>query len=414
MIAPRPQFVEPALTLLESPRAQHTTRERVDEQRLSRVARAAVAQISELLDVPVTVIDLHGMVIASSDPPLEGRSYLPVGAMVTVPLRLGAQTGQVIVGPLGQPIGTPPRVVQALAELVVSQLVGSQSQSHHDRKNQLVHDLLLGLATDEATILREAELLGLDLNQPRSMILIDAAAFICCGATPGGEGLADEQIQRRVRAVIRAVVRFFHLPNDTICAYIGDGLIAILKASNTRNLARWADRNTSPALASDAWANLYALRRASEELLRQLRADTACAISIGIGRYHPGIVGLARSYQDARAALELGCRFHGPNQVHCLDRLGVAAFVGIADEHTKLDLAAHLLSPLDHEPDLITTLIVFFGADCNASTAATQLSIHRNTLRYRFDKIASLTGLDPRRFDDAVQIRLALLLRTLG
>ena len=42
-----------------------------------------------------------------------------------------------------------------------------------------------------------------------------------------------------------------------------------------------------------------------------------------------------------------------------------------------------------------------------------RLSIHRNTLSYRLDKIASLTGLDPRRFDDAVQIRLAVVLRSL-
>ncbi|WP_369128003.1 helix-turn-helix domain-containing protein [Ligilactobacillus salivarius] len=39
--------------------------------------------------------------------------------------------------------------------------------------------------------------------------------------------------------------------------------------------------------------------------------------------------------------------------------------------------------------------------------------MHRNTLNYRLDKIASLIGLDPRRFDEAVQIRLALLLRKL-
>ncbi|NJM07330.1 hypothetical protein HC891_15805 [Candidatus Gracilibacteria bacterium] len=96
-----------------------------------------------------------------------------------------------------------------------------------------------------------------------------------------------------------------------------------------------------------------------------------------------------------------------------LDRLGVAAFIGLADESTKRDLAAHLLSPLDHEHDLITTLSIFFAANCNASVAAARLAIHRNTLSYRFDKVASLTGLDPRRFDDAVQIRLALLLRSL-
>ena len=36
-----------------------------------------------------------------------------------------------------------------------------------------------------------------------------------------------------------------------------------------------------------------------------------------------------------------------------------------------------------------------------------------DTLGYRLDKVALLTGLDPRHFDDAVQIRLSLLLRAL-
>jgi carbohydrate diacid regulator len=163
---------------------------------------------------------------------------------------------------------------------------------------------------------------------------------------------------------------------------------------------------------SSSWANLVALRRAGSALLKRLQSDTDAAISIGIGRYHPGIPGLARSYQDARAALSLGRRFHGRNGVHGLDALGIAAFVGVSDEATKVDLAMHLLSPLDHEPELLETLSVFFAHDCCPSSTAKELSIHRNTLSYRLDKIASLTGLDPRCFDHAVQIRLALLLRS--
>jgi DNA-binding PucR family transcriptional regulator len=72
-----------------------------------------------------------------------------------------------------------------------------------------------------------------------------------------------------------------------------------------------------------------------------------------------------------------------------------------------------MLGPLDHEPELIETLDAFFAADCSPSTTACQLSIHRNILNYRLDKGALLTGLDPRHFDQAVQIRLALLLRSL-
>lgn len=76
-----------------------------------------------------------------------------------------------------------------------------------------------------------------------------------------------------------------------------------------------------------------------------------------------------------------------------------------------MELANHLLSPLDNEPDLISTPKIFFEQDCTFLATAKRLCIHRNTLTYRLEKITSLTGLDPRCFDEAVQIRLALLLQ---
>ena len=57
---------------------------------------------------------------------------------------------------------------------------------------------------------------------------------------------------------------------------------------------------------------------------------------------------------------------------------------------------------------------MFFDENCCPSKTASHLAIHRNTLSYRLDKVTSLTGLDPRRFDDAIQMRLALLLRAVG
>jgi carbohydrate diacid regulator len=94
--------------------------------------------------------------------------------------------------------------------------------------------------------------------------------------------------------------------------------------------------------------------------------------------------------------------------------MGIAGIVGISDDRTKQELAQYLLGPLDHEPELLHTLSTFFAANCSPSATASDLAIHRNTLSYRLDKITALTGLDPRRFDDAVQIRLALLIRSLN
>jgi carbohydrate diacid regulator len=378
-----------------------------------RVAEAVTERVSELLHAPISVVDARGLVISSSEPkliglPFERAAHEQSAQPLRVPFRLDGRMAEVIVGePIGEEVISP-RLAQVLVELVINQtVVVERTPNQHELKNNFIYNLLHGLIDDEDAIVREARLLGMDFTPPRAVILIDAADYILSSSDSTRIEM-DAQIRRRCQFVVGTVVSFFHLPNDTICAYIGNGEVAVLKASNTKNLVTWADSDVED---SASWANLTALRRAGNALLKQLQSDTDAAISIGIGRYHPGLRGLAHSYQDARAALSLGRRFHGQNNVHGLDALGIAAFVGVPDEATKVDLATHLLSPLDHEPELLETLDRFFAQDCCPSATAKRLSIHRNTLSYRLDKIASLTGLDARRFDDAVQIRIALLLR---
>jgi carbohydrate diacid regulator len=59
---------------------------------------------------------------------------------------------------------------------------------------------------------------------------------------------------------------------------------------------------------------------------------------------------------------------------------------------------------------LLKTVKAYFAENLNLTKAAERLHIHRNTLIYRLGKIKDLTGLDPEQFEDAVQIRLALIL----
>lgn len=384
---------------------------------LEDVAHTVAGRIADLFRSGVTVLDQHGSVIAGSAarPGRAGTSHASgAAAQVQVPIRYGGHSGCVTVAlPQGEE-AVSPRLAQALIEMTIDQvLAATHMQNQHELKNTFILDLLHGRLQDEEDILREGQILGMDFSRPRAVILIDAAEYILARPVHGRAGKGGTHPGRRAQAIVDAVVSFFHLPNETICAHIGDGEIAVLKASTAQDLVAWTDRLGGAGNPNPSWADLAALKRAGAALLARLRGETDAAISIGIGRYHPGVLGLVGSYEDARAALSLGRRFHGRNQVHCLDGLGIAAFVGVADEVTKVSLAAHLLSPLDHEPDLLETLDVFFREDCGPSETARALSIHRNTLAYRLDKITSLTGLNPRHFDHAVQIRLALLLRSL-
>jgi len=280
-------------------------------------------------------------------------------------------------------------------------------------RNRLIFDLLHGDASSEDEVVDEARSLGMDLSQPRAVILVDASDYALGPVSEEASLDRIAEVRVRSRTVIGSIVAFFMLPDEAICADLGDGVIAVLKASNSRNLDGWVVEPQLDVAATPSWANLTALKRAANDLLARLMAQTGASVSIGIGRYHPGVAGLSASFADAGAALRLGHRLYGPNRVHCLDDLGIGAFVGVEDEQTKIGLAHSLLSPLDSEPQLLETLDTFFDADCSPALAASRLQIHRNTLAYRLAKVASLTGLDPHRFDDAVQIRLARVLRGL-
>jgi len=391
-----------------------------------RVAATISERTAALLSAEVTVTDAHGVVVASSAPrnvglhyPLAAGANMPSPNMLRFPIQVDAHRGEVIVEGTADGAGLPPLAAQALIDLLIDQAATvTRLPNHYELKNKFIYDLVMGSFADTVNIPREADLLGMDFSAPRAVVLIDASDYILgSGRSTVAHNSSVEfdsgGIRHRAQHVITSVVRFFNLPDDTICGYIGNGEIAVLKASADRDMAAWMQEDDR-SRSSPSWANLTALKRAGAALLSRIRADTRSSVNVGIGRYHPGLHGLSRSYQDASLALELGRRLHGDNRVHCLDSLGVAAFVGVSDARTQLDLAEHILRPLDAESELLRTLDAFFSENCSPSATAARLKIHRNTLAYRLDRITTLIDLNPRTFDDAVQIRIALLVRTFG
>lgn len=385
---------------------------------LEQIAIHIAERLAELLCTSIWVLDEQQQIRASK---LAGERTHPTNAIdatvrsraLRVAFRIQNAAGTVIIGapPNGEVVS--PRLAQALIDMVILQEQrADQSLQRGEWKKSFVCQLLEGSAGDDVSVIHQAKQLGLDLAMPRAVILIDAKEYIQDTDQLQEDGIDQQREQRRANLIISSIVGFFHLPNDTICTYIGNGEIAVLKASNTKNLLPWAEPGVILDDEHSTWANLAALKQAGESLTAHLHNEISLAISVGIGRYHPGVVGISHSYQDARAALAVGRRYDTACSVHCLNHLGIAAFVGIPDEQTKLELAAHLLSPLDHEPELLDTLRVFFAQNCCPSETAQRLAIHRNTLTYRLQKVALLTGLDPRRFEAATQIHLALLLRS--
>ncbi len=88
-------------------------------------------------------------------------------------------------------------------------------------------------------------------------------------------------------------------------------------------------------------------------------------------------------------------------------------FMGLdADKRVALiesSLTENIIKVLNDQ-ELCESLKTLFDNNLNISEASRNTFVHRNTLVYRLDKIKKITGLDARKFEDAISLRLFLWL----
>ncbi|ANF95177.1 polyketide synthase regulator [Paenibacillus bovis] len=121
---------------------------------------------------------------------------------------------------------------------------------------------------------------------------------------------------------------------------------------------------------------------------------------------------LLETVAQLRETIHLGKLFHVSDHIHLPweMRLESLLYRIPVEERQRFVESAEDHSHLFGDEETVSTLETFFKMDCNVSETAKQLYIHRNTLLYRLDKIKQETQLDVRRFEDAVLMRLTLLL----
>lgn len=146
------------------------------------------------------------------------------------------------------------------------------------------------------------------------------------------------------------------------------------------------------------------------DTLRAQRID----LTIGISTVHTGLEAVPQAYCEAVTARE-----------ELSDRPGVKPLSDLTTFEYLLtkrdDTARRLIDPAVRrfvEDDLaadrvyIDTLEAYAKANLNAKAAAETLYVHGNTAYYRLDRIAERTGKDLRRFDDVLDLLVAVKLLT--
>jgi hypothetical protein len=133
--------------------------------------------------------------------------------------------------------------------------------------------------------------------------------------------------------------------------------------------------------------------------------------TIGIGRPHAGAGGVARSYHDARTALDLAGSLGVPARQLLGAGLLVYQVLG-RDRAAIVDLVETVLSPLRRSrggaQPLLDTLTAYFSAG-NATAAARAQHLSVRALTYRLARIHRLTGYDPTAPDQRYTLETAVL-----
>ena len=147
-------------------------------------------------------------------------------------------------------------------------------------------------------------------------------------------------------------------------------------------------------------------------IIDNLHMEAMVRVRVGYGNRVNNLQDIAKSYQEARMALEVGRIFYAQKETIAYSYLGIGRLI--------YQLPMSLCEMYIHEvfggevPDVFTdetntTIQKFFENNLNISETARQLYVHRNTLVYRLERLEKDIGLDIRRFDDAMTFKLAMM-----
>ena len=161
-----------------------------------------------------------------------------------------------------------------------------------------------------------------------------------------------------------------------------------------------------------------ALDESVQELHNRLQAVTGDQVLIAIDGVCVSWKDIPAAFAQAKGTLDIVCRYNQKEWVvYSADYLTEYTLLHISAEERQRFIQAALGKLYTGKPKqremLLNTLRTYFQHDRNVQKTAEALFIHRNTLNMRLNKIQEWSGLSPLKFQDAFNLRMALILMDL-
>lgn len=364
----------------------------------TKLAQEIVDRTMAILSRNINVMNERGIIIGSGDS--ERLSQLHDGALlvlernetveineataaamkgakpgINLPIRFNHQTVGVV-GITGRPddIRHYGQLVKMAAELVLEQsFLLEQMQWKQRLKDELVNQLLHDDDLNEDFLKERATILGIALDAPRIVIVIERS--------PENSTGPDVKLLRTLQYEL--------LKNDLIATTFNEDIVILKEVPASGNIEPFLSR-----------------------IQRHLK-ETGTLFKIASGFPAKSIKELKPSYQTAKRTINIGSIFNPDESVY---RFEAYQFEVLLSKLKHDQQSAHLFAFYDrllhHDKngELQTTLQTYINKSGDLNEVAENLFIHRNTLRYRLDKMTEITGKDPRNIKDLLEMYTAKLL----
>ena len=150
----------------------------------------------------------------------------------------------------------------------------------------------------------------------------------------------------------------------------------------------------------------------ARQLLDMINMELLIPAKIGYSKVSDSLRSISEYYKQAAMALEIIDTFYTDHYIASYESLGIGRLILQLPD----DLCDIFLEEVCGEADNtritrddIAFIENFFSNNLNTSEAARAINMKRTTFIYRLDKLKNLIGLDIRNFEDAVTVKIAIM-----
>ncbi len=397
-----------------------------------KLAQSIVDRTMNILGKNINIMDENGVIIGSGDKSRLNQYHEGAAKVIKEGKKLeiyskdinhlvGAKPGinlpiehnnKIIgvVGITGEPNEVSPfgEVIKMTVEMMLQQeFLLKELQLEQQARENFIHDLISGrIGNDTDLFITRGQIVGYDILIPRVALVVDIYQFEKTAKQSlqafKGSKEGEIHLQRLKNDVLKTIQGIFVDTPQEIVSYTGGDRFVVLKTINLKDSDEILRKK---------------LFRMGKRIKNTISQQMKFKVTIGIGEYHKGNWGLSKSFKEATQALDVGTKLEGAGAIYHINDLGIGRILAEIKKDTQQEIikktfySAKEVRGRKINETLLETLKAFFDNNLSITQTAQAIYVHRNTLLYRLRRVKEITGLDPKKFDDAIQLRIALKMK---